>query len=179
MQTMSDPDIGVWFLDEVLFHLHGSSCRMWTSPENKQPQMLFHPTRKSIDFFGAGRPWDGRFVFMPCMTMFNAETFSDFLYHLSWCSPGRRMVLILDNARYHHANMLDQWKRSNLEIELAYLLQYSPDLNPIERVWKLTRKESTHNRYFNDLEGLKMAVIHRFARWTDTGEVLRRLCAVN
>ncbi|HSV42584.1 MAG TPA: hypothetical protein VLH13_04150 [Methanomassiliicoccales archaeon] len=63
---MSDPDLDVWFLDEVLFHLHGSSCRMWVPPENKQPQMLFHPTRKSIGLFGAVRPRDGRFTLMIC-----------------------------------------------------------------------------------------------------------------
>jgi hypothetical protein len=175
---INDPDLDVWFLDEVLSHLHGSSCRMWVPPESKQPQMLFHPTRRSIGFFGAVRPRDGRFAFMICPTMFNAETFSDFLYQLSWYWAGKNMVFVLDNARYHHANMLDRWKASNPEIELAYLPPYSPELNPIERVWKLTRKEGTHDRYFNDLDELKMAVVHRFARWTDSSEVLRRLCAV-
>ena len=175
---MSDPDLDVWFLDEVLFHLHGSSCRMWVPPENKQPQMYFHPTRRSIGFFGAVRPRDGRFAFMVCQTMFNAATFLDFLYQLSDYWAGKDMVFVLDNARYHYANMLDQWKGSNPDIEMSYLPPYSPELNPIERVWKLTRKESTHNRYFNDLNELKLAVIHRFPRWTGSSEILRRLCAV-
>ena len=60
MSMMNDPDLDVWFLDEVLFHLHGTSCRMWVPPEDKQPRMLFHPTRKSLGFFGAVRPRNGR-----------------------------------------------------------------------------------------------------------------------
>jgi len=41
---------------------------------------------------------------------------------------------------------------------LLYLPPYSPELNPIERVWKLTRRLATHNRYFAHVEELELAV---------------------
>ena len=66
---------------------------MWFPPEDKQPQMFFHPTRGSIGLFGAFRPRDDRFVFMNCKTMFNVETFSDLLYELSQHWTGDGMVL--------------------------------------------------------------------------------------
>ncbi|MBQ6121406.1 MAG: transposase, partial [Clostridia bacterium] len=31
---------------------------------------------------------------------------------------------------------------------------YSPDLNPIEQVWRITRREKTHNRYWKNLDSL-------------------------
>jgi transposase len=55
---------------------------------------------------------------------------------------------------------------------------YSPDLNPIERVWKLTRRLSLHNRYFAHLSGVIAAVETQFAYWTKPNETLRRLCSV-
>ena len=53
---------------------------------------------------------------------------------------------------------------------------YSPDLNPIERVWKLTRRRGLHNRYFATLEEVIVAVETEFANWTMRNETLRRLC---
>ena len=90
---------------------------------------------------------------------------------------------IINYARFEICKSLDTkqiglWNCANEDVRLAYLPPYSPELNPIERVWKITRKESTHNRFFQNLEELKMAVVHRFARWTNGSEVLRRLCAV-
>jgi len=53
---------------------------------------------------------------------------------------------ILDNSRYHHAILLKPWlEKHQEEIQLDFLPPYSPKLNPIERVWKLTRRLCTHN----------------------------------
>ena len=62
--------------------------------------------------------------------------------------------------------------------QLDYLPPYSPDLNPIERVWKLTRKLCTHDEYFPTLGALIAAVETQFAQWTKGNDTLRRLCAV-
>jgi transposase len=49
---------------------------------------------------------------------------------------------------------------------LDFLPPYSPELNPIERVWKLTRRLCLHNRYFGFLESVMNAVEDQFAEWT-------------
>ena len=41
---------------------------------------------------------------------------------------------------------------------------YSPDLNPIEQVWRITRRERTHNRFFRALSELAEAVEGRLCR---------------
>ena len=61
---------------------------------------------------------------------------------------------------------------------LDYLPPYSPELNPIERVWKLTRRQCLHNRYFPALEEVITAVETEFGRWGHGKETLRRLCAI-
>jgi len=60
---------------------------------------------------------------------------------------------------------------------MDFLPPYSPELNPIERVWKLTRRQCLHNRYFPNLADLIEDVEQQFQRWERGNETLRRLCA--
>lgn len=61
--------------------------------------------------------------------------------------------MVVDNVRYHHAKrlkpILEKYKN---KIELVYLPAYSPDLNPIERIWWYMRKKISHNRYLETMD---------------------------
>jgi len=61
---------------------------------------------------------------------------------------------------------------------LDFLPPYSPKLNPIERVWKLTRRLCLHNRYFGFLETVAKTVEFQFAKRASPNETLRRLCEI-
>jgi transposase len=88
------------------------------------------------------------------------------------------VVLIADNARYHHARLHKEWREQRAPLfALDFLPPYSPDLNPIERVWKLTRRLCTHNRYFSTLAEIISAVENQFSTWKKSDNTLRRLCA--
>jgi transposase len=54
---------------------------------------------------------------------------------------------------------------------------YSPELNPIERVWRVARRTVTHNRYFLSIEELRSALISQFAIWNQPNNILKVLCA--
>ncbi len=175
-----DETIDLWAIDEVRFQLHGSRCRMWIPPEVKDPVVFHHPTRKSIGYFGAVRLRDGKFMFHRAET-FNAETFFLFVRDLRTvsCHSGKRVEIILDNAKYHHAKLHENWRnRTPNRFSLNFLPPYSPELNPIERVWKLVRRLTTHNKYFSDINEIAIAVERRFAHWHFKSDVLRRLCAI-
>jgi hypothetical protein len=154
---------------------------MWIPPEVDDPVVLHHPTRKSVGYFGAVRLRDGKFLFEREDNRFDAMTTWNFLRQLRQCSrrAGRRVVVITDNAKYHHAKLHAEWRaEQEPEFVLSYLPPYSPDLNPIERIWKLTRRLCLHNRYFPALTGVVQAVERQFADWKQPNESLRRLCAV-
>jgi transposase len=71
------------------------------------------------------------------------------------------------------------WREQHVTtFALDYLSPYSPELNPIERVWKLTRRLCLHNRYFGFLETVIFAVESRFSEWTHPNDTLRPLCAI-
>lgn len=152
---------------------------MWVPPEIRDPVVLHAPTRKSVACFGAVNVGTGRFVRSYC-EVFNGETFAAFLRKLlRHRARGRRLVVVLDNAKYHHAvllaPLLRQYRRVLL---LLFLLPYSPQLAPIERVWKLARRLVMHNTYFASLAQVLDAVDTCFHGWRKPNKVLRRLCCI-
>ena len=122
----------------------------------------------------------GTFVRALCAT-FNAATFETFLKTLlRHRSRDTRMVLVLDNARYHHAVLLKPLLRKyRAVLTLLFLPPYSPQLAPVERVWKLARRMATHNRFFATLDDVLTAVSPCFDRWRTPNSVLRRLCDIS
>jgi transposase len=154
---------------------------MWIPPEVDDPVVLHHPTRKSVGYFGAVRLRDGKFLFKREANRFEAMTTWNFLRQLRQCSrrAGRRVVVITDNARYHHAKLHAEWRaEQEPDFVLSYLPPYSPDLNPIERVWKLMRRLCLHNRYFPTLADVIETVENQFQYWQQPNESLRKLCTV-
>ena len=152
---------------------------MWVPPEDKDPVLRHAPTRRSIACFGAVALRAGKFAhsFSPA---FNAVEFEKFLrLLLRRRSPGRRIVVVLDNARCHHAKLLEPFLRERAGVlELLFLPPCSPRLAPIERVWKLARRLATHNLHFEDLQALVDAVSSRLVAWKQPNSTLRRLCGV-
>jgi len=154
---------------------------MWIAPEEKDPIVRHEPTRKSIGYFGAVRLRDGRLVTRREDQSFNAQTFWDFIKELKALSrrKGRRVVVISDNAKYHHALLHKEWreKREGL-FTLDFLPPYSPQLNPIERVWKLLRRLCLHNQHFPTLDGVVQAVQPQLDKWAKPNNTLRKLCDI-
>ena len=152
---------------------------MWVPPEIRDPVLLHAPTRKSVACFGAVNVSNGTFVYQTT-PWFNAQTFDLFVRALlRHRAHNQRMVIVLDNAKYHHARslkpLLAKYRRV---LRLLFLPPYSPQFNTIERLWKLARRLATHNRYFARLEALIEAVSRQFDRWRQPNRVLVRLCCI-
>jgi hypothetical protein len=69
-----------------------------------------------------------------------------------------RVVMIIDNAPWHRGRAVRDALAACPHVELYRLPAYSPQLNAIERLWKVLRRRSTHNRLFDDLRDLARAV---------------------
>ena len=173
---MKDPDIQLWCEDEVHFQRHSSLIRMW-APKGQQPRVVSASTRQKVGFFGALNLKTGCLLTKEAST-FNAETFGDFLRYLLQHTQGR-VYLILDNASWHKARDLrDFFIENQNRLVLIFLPPYSPELNPIERVWRITRRQVTHNRYFESVQELKTTLTSHFAKWEQPNSALRVLCAI-
>jgi transposase len=148
------------FEDEVLFQQEGTIRQSWAR-RGVGFAVYKHPCKKKCKFYGAvsieEKP---SFVFQKS-EWFNSKTFKQFLEYL--LTVFEKIYLILDNVRYHKAKKLEPFLEENKErLTLFFLPPYSPELNAVEPVWKNTRKDSTHNRYFATMKCLTRAVQTRF-----------------
>ena len=118
--------------------------------------------------------------------IFNAETFKDFLMllvvyaYVGLKSNGKKkkILLVLDNAKYHHAILLQPWLESMSDVlELFFLPAYSPDLNAIEMLWKKTRRAVTHNRFYENIEKLKYDLSLYWSQFDKPNDDLSKLTA--
>jgi transposase len=87
--------------------------------------------------------------------------FAAHLRHLARLYPKakhERVVLIIDNAPWHRGQPVAEALADCPHLELKRLPSYSPQLNVIERFWKLLRRRATHNRLFERLADLKRSL---------------------
>jgi transposase len=75
--------------------------------------------------------------------------------------PGKRLIhLFVDNARYHHAKLVQAWlARPGRRIKLHFIPAYCPHLDPIERLWGLMHKHVTHNRCHETFADFSAAIL--------------------
>ena len=75
--------------------------------------------------------------------------------------PRKRVIhLFLDNARYHHAKLVQAWlARPGCRIRLHFIPTYCPHLDPIERLWGLMHKHITHNKCHRTFADFSAAIL--------------------
>ena len=69
--------------------------------------------------------------------------------------------LILDGAGYHKSSVVKE-KAEELNIKLHTLPPYSPNLNPIERLWKVMNEKIRNNRCFHSAKEFRQQINHFF-----------------
>ena len=91
-------------------------------------------------------------------TMLNAESTISFFQKLERAYPTKAKVhLFLDNARYYKNKMMKLYLETS-KIKVHYLPPYSPNLNPIERLWKWMKERVLYNTYYEHFDDFKQAI---------------------
>ncbi len=144
----------VFFVDAAHF-VHGSFLGMiWCF------QRLFIPTssgRKRYNVLGAVETRDHDLITIRTTENINADTICQLTELIHEKYPGESITLVMDNARYQHNRKVAAFAE-DLEIDLLFLPTYSPNLNLIERVWKLVKSKCMRNKYFENFNKFKDAI---------------------
>lgn len=77
------------------------------------------------------------------------------------CQKANKIHVILDNARYHYSKIVKKYLETS-RINLVFLPTYSPNLNLIERLWKLFKKKTLYNKYYEKFKDFKEACMNFF-----------------
>jgi transposase len=93
----------------------------------------------------------------------NAEATIQFFRKIEEAYPTKRKVHVFcDNASYYRNKAVRQHLQSS-RVELHFLPPYSPNLNPIERLWKWMKERVIYNTYYEYFEEFKVAVMGFFS----------------
>ncbi|WP_155837219.1 IS630 family transposase [Aneurinibacillus terranovensis] len=90
---------------------------------------------------------------------YTAKEFLSFLEKVTVKYKGERIVMILDNARIHHAELIQPFLEKNKALlTLVYLPPYSPNLNMIEELWGWMKSSVINHVFFDSVQKIRKAV---------------------
>jgi transposase len=147
----------ILFGDEASFPQWGSLSYTW-APRGEQPVVKTSGKRKGYKVFGLIEYFSGKFFAMAQESRLTSDTYQSFL--LGVLSKTRKhLIIIQDGARYHTSKQMQTFFKSHADRLTVFQLPcYSPDFNPIEKLWKKIKERGVHMRYFSSFEALKAKV---------------------
>ena len=166
---------GIIAIDEASFHLTTTYKKIWF-PKGETPRGAFFWSNKKLITFGALTS-DHKFYYDFYESQ-NSLTFKHFLRNLfEKLDKNKKYVLILDNAGFHKTicikNLLKEYSE---QISVEHIPPYSPELNPIETCWKVTKNNVTKSQYFTKIEDMQNALETYWTEHIFTQNFMRYLC---
>lgn len=147
----------ILFEDEASFAQWGSLSYTWAR-RGQQPEVKTSGKRKGYKVFGAIEYFSGRLFYQGIEGRFASDSYQAFLRTIL-AHTTAHLFLIHDGARYHTSQATTQFLVQHAaRLTVHPLPSYSPDYNPIEYLWKKTKKRATHNQYFKEFALLTVAV---------------------
>jgi len=122
----------IYWIDETGIRNDDQRCRGF-SPKGTTPTLTLNGQRFRVNMISAVNN-KGKFAFMVYEQTMNVGRLIKFLVRL-WKSAGKKIFVIMDNLRVHHAKILQNWlskEKIKERIVVHYLPSYSPELNPDE-----------------------------------------------
>ncbi|ANB59113.1 DDE superendonuclease family protein [Anoxybacillus sp. B7M1] len=164
----------MFYVDETHVRAYQAFRTTWAEVGN-QKQVPSYGHHAHVSIFGAVNVQQGDIMFHRASSA-NTETFLDFLRLLKEKYSDRFILLVLDHARIHHANMVQAFLESEegAVFHFIFLPPYSPHLNPIERLWKWLKDEVIANVLHKDENDMAQSIT-RFEQYVlqHPDEVLR------
>ncbi len=139
----------MWAQDEARFGQQGTLTHVWADTGSR-PTAVKQTEYEWLYIFAAVNPLTGESSAILTPTV-NTDYMSEHLRMISeQVGPRRHVVLMLDQAGWHVAKAL----KVPPNITLLHLPPYSPELNPVERLWAYLKSHYLSNRVFTDYNDL-------------------------
>lgn len=166
----NEPLTRFFFEDEAFFLLTTTASHTWGEKGNRT-MLRGNLSREKIIDIGAVEPFTGEnfHLFVPETTK---NVYEVFVREFAKAFPDAPVVLIHDGAPWH--NILSPDDR----IEFLKLPPYSPELNPIERLWLWIKDNFIHNRFFKNIEELEHELIECLKDEAVLQNAIRSLCTI-
>lgn len=160
-QGLDENSIAIGFLDEASPQLTANTVRVWHFGKGRSVKDTTKRKANTIGFYAiAGQSVND---FLDCST---SAAIAEFLPKIRAANPEYGVVIVvLDNFSSHRSAALQKAAEDN-DILLVFLPPYSPDLNPIEFIWK-SIKRVVSTRFIHSTNELKEVIT---SAWNDSAQ---------
>jgi len=138
----------VFLFDEGRFGLQSTVGRCWAL-RGQRALSPVNPGYQNFYLYSGVAPHTGK-SFHWILPWVNTKIMSFYLQKFSLEYSREKILLIMDQAGWHDSQ--DLFRPANISIEL--LPAYSPELNPVEKLWQWLRRHVCRNRFFRSLDEL-------------------------
>jgi transposase len=145
-EFLRSPHHRVLFFDEGRFGLKPTLGRAWAKRGRSTPLVPVQPGYQNFYLYSAVDPLSGSH-FTLLLPWVNTLLMNFYLEKLAAAYPNETLWIIMDQAGWHMSGDLFVPP----SIRLIYLPPYSPELNPVERLWRWLRRSACRNRLFRSL----------------------------
>ena len=147
----------IFFMDGV-HPTHNTKASYGWIKKGEQKEILSNTGRQRINISGAVDIVSKK-IFVREDETLDAESTIDFLKFLEESNPNKKKIhLFCDNARYYRNKKVQTYLETS-RISMIFLPPYSPNLNPIERLWKFMNEQIINNRYYKEFKSFKKQVM--------------------
>jgi transposase len=166
IKLAAEKNAHILFGDEASFPQWGSLTYTWAK-KGKQPVVKTSGKRKGYKVMGLIDYFTGRFFCKGYEGRLNSDSYATYLKEVLRRTR-KHIILIQDGARYHTSAAMKEFFGKYSDRITAYQLpSYSPDYNPIEKLWKKIKEKEIHLHYFSTFESLKNKVEEALVRFKD------------
>jgi len=160
LKVKAGKDEPIYFVDSV-HPQHQTHLAYGWILKGERKEMPTTGRQKRLNFMG-GICLNGHRIEYQEAAKIDADSIALFLSKIRKANPGKcKIHVIWDNAGYHRAEEIQVFAK-NLAIQLHYLPPYSPNLNPIERLWKIMHEQVTYNKYYAKFSDFSQATLKFF-----------------
>ena len=165
------------FGDEASFPQWGTLSYTWAR-RGEQPVVKTSGKRQGYKVFGLIDYFTGRFFHQGQTGRLNSASYTAFLARVLEQTE-QPLMLIQDGARYHtSAETKRFFEQQATRLEVYQLPSYSPDYNPIEKLWKKLKEAETHLHYFPTFAALTEKVEQALVRFANAPRAVLALCGL-
>lgn len=161
------------FEDEGRFGRINDKRRCW-APMPIYPEVGTQVVREFVYVMAVVEPVKGE-LFSLVMPWADTETMSIFLTHIGLQFGESFNLVFLDGAGWHRAEEL----RVPDNVKVIFLPPYSPELNPVETIWKYLRENYFGNKTFNSLDEIEEVLCHSLNHLNQNPEIIRSMACFN
>jgi transposase len=165
------------FGDEASFPQWGTLTYTWAR-RGCQPVVKTSGKRKGYKVFGLIDYFSGRFFHQGQEGRLNSASYIAFVAQVLEQTT-EPLILIQDGARYHTSAESKRFFAEHAErLTVFQLPGYSPDYNPIEKLWKKLKQQETHLHYFPTFAALTAKVEQALIKFANAPQEILSLCSL-